>query len=316
MPSTAFSGVRSSWLMMARNCDLARLACSAASRAATSSRSRLPPSAPGWLKPSASSCSSSSRPTAARRASRSPPRAGATPRPPRWAQRPHQHARQAGVQQTQHQQHRQRTGGAHAQQQRIALGHQRGVRKAHHHREATSPPRCTGAQHHPHRWPPRGAESRRCHGQAGDTRGSAGAGACAGTAEQQSGRAGRRPARTPAHRGAASPRRTARRSPAGRAPGCPARGCARAGSTARRRWPARATAALRSGGRRRTRPRTIALASTTASAAAVAASSTCPAVRTSSASRVGRLPGIAAHHLGRQQQLDWASGPAAAPAAG
>ncbi len=37
MPSTPFIGVRISWLMLARNSDLARLAASAASRALTSS---------------------------------------------------------------------------------------------------------------------------------------------------------------------------------------------------------------------------------------------------------------------------------------
>ena len=36
-PSTPFMGVRISWLMLARNSDLARLACSAASLAASSS---------------------------------------------------------------------------------------------------------------------------------------------------------------------------------------------------------------------------------------------------------------------------------------
>src|ERR1051326_3577494 len=39
-PSMAFSGVRSSWLMVARNCDFKRLADSAAILASPSSRSR------------------------------------------------------------------------------------------------------------------------------------------------------------------------------------------------------------------------------------------------------------------------------------
>ena len=39
MPSTPFIGVRISWLMVARNCDFARLAASACSRARTSSDS-------------------------------------------------------------------------------------------------------------------------------------------------------------------------------------------------------------------------------------------------------------------------------------
>ena len=67
MPSTPFIGVRISWLMVARNRDLARLAASAESLADLSSLTSLPSSASRrWicstmpLKPSTRTPSSSS----------------------------------------------------------------------------------------------------------------------------------------------------------------------------------------------------------------------------------------------------------------